>query len=118
MLMSRPDPNSIVERLRVPATEPLTDSELPRVSIVILNWNGKHHLGPCFETLRGMDYPADRFVVVLVDNGSDDGSQREAREKHGWVRLVENEKNSGFSAGCSRSWWRATGRSIPRCWSS
>lgn len=102
MLMSRPDPNSVVERLRVPATEPLTDSELPRVSIVILNWNGKHHLGPCFETLRGMDYPADRFEVVLVDNGSDDGSQREAREKHGWVRLVENEKNSGFSAGCNQ----------------
>ena len=60
-------------------TEPLTDSELPRVSIVILNWNGKHHLEPCFETLRGMDYPEDRFEVVLVDNGSDDGSQREAR---------------------------------------
>lgn len=102
MLMARPDPEATRQRLRVNATEPLTTDELPRVSIVILNWNGRHHLAPCFETLRAMDYPEDRFEVVLVDNGSDDGSQREAREKHGWVRLVENERNSGFSAGCNQ----------------
>ena len=102
MLMSRPDPNSVVERLRVPATEPLTDSELPRVSIVILNWNGKHHLEPCFETLAALDYPKDKYEVVLVDNGSSDGSQDEMREKHAWVRLVENEDNAGFSKGCNQ----------------
>lgn len=102
MLMTRPDPESVRQRLLVPATEPLTAEELPRVSIVILNWNGKHHLGPCFETLRAMDYPEDRFEVVLVDNGSDDGSQAEVRQRHGWVRLVENERNTGFSAGCNQ----------------
>ncbi|MGB0332223.1 MAG: glycosyltransferase family 2 protein [Planctomycetota bacterium] len=83
-------------------TEPLTDAELPRVSIVILNWNGRHHLEPCFSTLRRLDYPEDRFEVVLVDNGSDDGSQQEVRSKHSWVKLVENDRNVGFSAGCNQ----------------
>jgi len=75
---------------------------LPRVSIVILNWNGRHHLAGCFESLAALDYPKERLEVILVDNGSDDGSQAEMRAKHGWVRLVENERNVGFSAGCNQ----------------
>ncbi|MGD2016878.1 MAG: glycosyltransferase family 2 protein [Planctomycetota bacterium] len=100
--MSKPDPEEVERALIVPPTAPLTDAELPRVSIVILNWNGRHHLEPCFSTLRRLDYPEDRFEVVLVDNGSDDGSQQEARSKHPWVRLVENDRNVGFSAGCNQ----------------
>lgn len=100
--MSKPDPEEVEGALIVPPTAPLTDAELPRVSIVILNWNGRHHLEPCFSTLRRLDYPEDRFEVVLVDNGSDDGSQEEARSKHSWVRLVENDRNVGFSAGCNQ----------------
>ncbi|MEM8710268.1 MAG: glycosyltransferase family 2 protein [Planctomycetota bacterium] len=99
---SQRDPESVERALIVPATEPLTDAELPRVSIVILNWNGRHHLEPCFKTLRELDYPKDRFEVVLIDNGSDDGSQAEARSKHSWVRLIENDRNTGFSAGCNQ----------------
>ena len=100
--MSRPDPEEVRKSLAVDPTEPLSTSELPRVSIVILNWNGRHHLEPCFKALRALDYPDDQFEVVLVDNGSDDGSQRETREKYRWVRLIENERNVGFSAGCNQ----------------
>ncbi len=100
--MSGPDPIEVERQLVVAATEPLTDAELPRVSIIILNWNGRHHLEPCFKTLRELDYPKDRLEVVLIDNGSDDGSQAEARAKHSWVRLIENERNTGFSAGCNQ----------------
>lgn len=95
-------PDDVADSLRVDATRPLTDAELPRVAIVVLNWNGKHHLGPCFDTLKALDYPEDAFEVVLVDNGSDDGSQAEVRERHPWVRLVENDRNLGFSAGCNQ----------------
>lgn len=102
MLMSRPDPEEVERQLFVERTEPLTATELPRVSIIILNWNGRHHLEPCFSTLRRLDYPEDRFEVVLVDNGSDDGSQQEAKRKHSWVKLVENDRNVGFSAGCNQ----------------
>lgn len=100
--MSGLDPKEVEAQLIVPATEPLTDAELPRVSIIILNWNGRHHLEPCFKTLRELNYPKDRFEVILIDNGSDDGSQAEMRSKHSWVKLIENERNTGFSAGCNQ----------------
>ena len=96
------DSDQVRARLEVEPVEALTDDELPRVSIVILNWNGRHHLAPCFETLRALDYPEDRFEVVLVDNGSDDGSVQEVRDRHSWVRLIENDRNVGFSAGCNQ----------------
>ena len=88
--------------LAVELGEPVSDDDLPRCSIVILNWNGKHHLKPCFETLRELDYPSDKYEVVLVDNGSTDGSLEEMREDHSWVKLVENAENAGFSKGCNQ----------------
>jgi GT2 family glycosyltransferase len=99
---AKQDPADVRDWLAVEPVAPLTEAELPRVSIVILNWNGRHHLAPCFETLRALDYPRDKYEVVLVDNGSDDGSQAEVRNKHDWVRLIENERNRGFAAGCNQ----------------
>ena len=78
------------------------DRDLPRASIVILNYNGRHHLAGCFESLRALDYPSDRFEVILVDNGSTDGSIEELERDHGWVRVVANLENVGFSVGCNQ----------------
>jgi GT2 family glycosyltransferase len=88
--------------LRVELGERLADADLPRCAIVILNLDGRHHLAPCFETLRALDYPADRHEVILVDNASKDGSVEEMRSRHAWVRLIENRANVGFSAGCNQ----------------
>ena len=88
--------------LRVDPVEPLLEGELPRVAVVILNWNGRHHLAGCFESLAALDYPRERFEVILVDNGSDDGSVEEMQRDHAWVRLVRNDRNVGFSAGCNQ----------------
>jgi GT2 family glycosyltransferase len=81
---------------------PVAERDLPRISIVILNLNGKHHLKGCFESLAALDYPKDRLEVLLVDNGSDDGSVEEMRAKHAWVRLEVNERNVGFATGCNQ----------------
>ena len=86
----------------------VAERDLPRVSIVILNLNGKHHLKGCFESLAALDYPKDRLEVVLVDNGSDDGSVEEMRAKHAWVRLEVNERNVGFAEGCNQGTRLAT----------
>jgi GT2 family glycosyltransferase len=40
--------------------------------------------------------------VLLIDNGSKDGSQGELRRQHSWVRLIENDRNYGFSVGCNQ----------------
>ncbi len=76
-------------------------SEFPRVAIVVLNYNGRQHLEPCFESLLGLDYPRERFELVMVDNSSVDGSLELIR-RAGWVRLVANDENVGFSAGCNQ----------------
>jgi GT2 family glycosyltransferase len=75
--------------------------ELPRIAIVVLNYNGRQHLEPCFKSLLELDYPRDRFDLVLVDNGSVDGSL-EIIKRAGWVRLIANGANLGFSRGCNQ----------------
>lgn len=82
--------------------KPLADAELPRASIVILNYNGRHHFERCFKSLSKLDYPGDRYEVLLIDNASSDGSVPEMQQRHGWVRLLVNERNVGFSAGCNQ----------------
>lgn len=91
-----------VDALRVEPGPAVDASRLPRVSIVILNYNGRHHLAGCFGSLAALDYPKDRLEVILIDNGSDDGSVAEMREAHAWVRLIENERNLGFTGGCNQ----------------
>jgi GT2 family glycosyltransferase len=50
----------------------LDDAGLPRVAVLILNWNGWADLVECLESVLRLDYP--RFQVVICDNGSTDGS--------------------------------------------
>ena len=88
--------------LTVQPGESLQTSELPRISVVILNLNGRHHLQPCFDSLRASDYPADKLEVVLVENGSTDGSVEEMQRNHAWVKLIVNPENVGFAAGCNQ----------------
>jgi GT2 family glycosyltransferase len=71
--------------------------ENPTVSIIIVNWNGCEHLETCLDSLSAQSYRA--FEVVVVDNGSSDGSVTLIRERYPWVRLVELPENRGFAAG-------------------
>jgi GT2 family glycosyltransferase len=87
-------------------------AELPRVAVVILNYNGLRHLDGCFESLRALDYPAGKVEVILVDNGSSDESVPAVKEKHAWVRLLENPQNAGFSAGCNQGARAAEGAEV------
>ena len=101
-----------LESLRVEPGAPIPVAQLPKVAIIILNYNGKHHLEGCFTSLAALDYPKDRLDVVLIDNGSDDGSQQEMRQRHQWVRLIENERNHGFTGGCNQGARAAVGSEV------
>jgi len=68
------------------------------VSIVVLNWNGKEMLSRCLDTLREVT-AHDDYRVVVVDNGSTDGSVEMVSEEFEWVDLVTNDENLGFSKG-------------------
>jgi len=70
---------------------------LPEVSIIILNWNGKEHLQECLGSLKNQTF--QDFETIVVDNGSEDGSQQFLKELFPWVRLIELEENIGFAGG-------------------
>jgi GT2 family glycosyltransferase len=66
------------------------------VSIVIVNWNGREFLLECLEGLRRQVYRA--FSVILVDNGSHDGSTAFVSENYPEVSIVALQDNRGFAA--------------------
>ncbi|MBL8724782.1 MAG: glycosyltransferase family 2 protein [Planctomycetes bacterium] len=69
-------------------------------SIVVLNWNGLHFLRELLPSLQVavLRCPGDHEVIV-VDNGSDDGSAEWVQKAHGWVRLVRLPENRFFIRG-------------------
>jgi len=62
---------------RRPPTEP---QELPFLSIIVPVKNDARRLAVCLRSLRLQDYPTERYEVIVVDNGSSDGSGRVAAE--------------------------------------
>ncbi|MGH2866691.1 MAG: glycosyltransferase family 2 protein [Solirubrobacteraceae bacterium] len=73
---------------------------LPAVSVVIPNWNGRHWLPGCLESLR--DQRLVPLEVVVVDNGSTDGSLEYLRGEHPGVRVLELGRNTGFAHAANR----------------
>ena len=68
-----------------------------RIFVVILNWNGREVLGPCLESLGRVSEPA--LEVIVVDNGSTDGSADIVRTDFPGITLIENGENLLFAAG-------------------
>ncbi|HID62291.1 MAG TPA: glycosyltransferase, partial [Anaerolineae bacterium] len=66
-------------------------------SVVIVNWNGKHYLPSCLMSLRKQVY--QDLEIILVDNGSSDGSVDFVRENFPEVEVIESSVNLGFAAG-------------------
>ncbi|HUS16986.1 MAG TPA: glycosyltransferase family 2 protein [Chloroflexia bacterium] len=85
---------------------------LPRISIVIPNWNGMEHLPDCFASLAAADYPADRQEWVVSDNGSADGSVEFLRRAYPQTRIVQNGRNIGFAPGCNAGAAAASGEFV------
>lgn len=70
------------------------------VSVVIPNYNGMHWLTPCLEALGRQSYQS--FEIIVVDNGSVDGSVRLLKEVFPEVRLLCCVKNEGFAAAVNK----------------
>lgn len=67
-----------------------------KLSVVIVNYNVKHFLEQCLNSVAAAAKHCETEVFV-VDNNSVDGSCNMLREKFPWVKLIENKKNYGFS---------------------
>jgi GT2 family glycosyltransferase len=69
----------------------------PRVSCIILNWNGWEDTVECLNALRDCTYP--QMTVIVVDNGSTDGSTSKIKAAYPEILLLESDKNLGFASG-------------------
>jgi GT2 family glycosyltransferase len=82
----------------------MTTKNAVKISVVIPNWNGKDSLGDCLDSLLAQTLPAR---IIVVENGSTDGSLEFVREKYPSVELVVHEKNLGFDGGVNSGIRRA-----------
>ena len=84
----------------------------PETTVVIPNWNGCHLLERCLTALRAQTYPD--FDIIVVDNGSIDGSVAYLREHFPEVHVIANEENRGFAAATNQGIRAAEGSRTSR----
>ncbi|MDP3143639.1 MAG: glycosyltransferase, partial [Candidatus Omnitrophota bacterium] len=68
--------------------------ELPIVSVIVVNFNGKRFLADCFDSLFALDYPQDKLEIFMVDNGSSDGSIELVKEHYPKIKIMQNDTNN------------------------
>jgi GT2 family glycosyltransferase len=75
-------------------------ASIPSVALIVVNWNTYGYTKSCLDQAAGLSYP--HREVILVDNGSSDGSGQRLREEYPDVVFLENDRNLGFTGGNNR----------------
>ncbi len=71
----------------------------PKVVVILVNWNNGNDTIACLDSLSGIDYR--NYSVVVVDNGSTDGSGEQISTAHPEAKLLRIAPNRGFAGGCN-----------------
>lgn len=79
------------------------------LSIAIINWNTKHLLKECLKSIYSKAHKIS-FEILVVDNGSSDGSQEMIRIKFPQARLIENKDNLGFARANNQALRKSKGK--------
>lgn len=69
----------------------------PFVYVIVLNWNRWGETRACIESLLELDYP--RFRILIVDNGSTDGSEARLRALFPDLEVMQTGANLGYAGG-------------------
>jgi GT2 family glycosyltransferase len=81
------------------------------LSIIIVNWNTKEYLLPCVKSIFEKGEGISKEVIV-VDNGSQDGSGSEIKNAFPFIHLIQNVKNLGFAKAANQGLQKASGRYV------
>ncbi len=77
----------------------------PLVTAVVLNWCDAAATTACVTSLQESDYP--RLSILIVDNGSPDGSGEELHARFPDVGFLQTGENLGYTGGNNRGIWKA-----------
>ena len=69
----------------------------PSVAIILVNWNGFDFTAACLESLRKVEFPD--FKIILVDNASENSEGKKLLSTFPEIILIENKENLGFAGG-------------------
>jgi GT2 family glycosyltransferase len=69
--------------------------DLPFVTLLVLNYNGKKYLPLCLDSLLKTHYP--KFEVIVIDNCSSDDSVEFVKKKYPNVKIIQNSENLGYA---------------------
>jgi GT2 family glycosyltransferase len=67
----------------------------PKITIVIINWNGLKDTLECIESLMNVKY--SNYEILLIDNGSSSDEVRKIKDRFGNINIVELKQNLGFA---------------------
>lgn len=80
----------------------------PLVSVIIVNYNGRHYLKDCFESLKAGAYK--NIEMIFVDNGSKDASLEFVDENYPEIKRIDNKENLGLAIASNRGASAAKGK--------
>jgi GT2 family glycosyltransferase len=72
-------------------------SAYPKVTVIILNWNGKADTVECLGSFEHVDYP--NYEILLVDNASTDNSVELFKARYPGIKIMVNPINLGYAEG-------------------
>ncbi len=80
---------------------------MTKVFVIVLTWNGKEDTTQCLESIGKSQIPNFKLQIIVVDNGSTDGTQKAVKELFKNInnppkltcKLIENKANLGFAEG-------------------
>lgn len=75
-------------------------SFVPKVAVVILNWNGEKYLRQFLPSVLSSSWP--NLEIIIGDNASTDGSIEFLIQNYPTVRIIKNDQNYGFTGGYNR----------------
>ncbi len=100
----------MVDRLRLGSDGSGGHQTLMELSVIIVNWNTKGYLLACIKSIS--DREVKGWEIIVVDNDSMDGSEKEAKKAFPFIRLIQNRENLGFAKAVNQGLQKASGRYV------
>jgi GT2 family glycosyltransferase len=93
--------------MKTPHSFEQRNRSLPGCSVIIVNFNGLHHLKKCLPSILRQHYPD--YELIVVDNASTDGSIAFLEKEFPQVKLIRNQENLGYSGAVNAGSRHASG---------